>query len=389
MRTGITELPLHYGTAPRWLFSRMTKLSRAISEIIIGEYGNEEFLQRISDPIWFQSLGCVLGFDWHSSGLTTTLCGALKEGLKDLEKDFGLFIAGGKGRTSRKTPADITAAAERLSFNPDEMIYASRMSAKVDSCALQDGYQIYHHTFFGTKDGKWAVVQQGMNPAPISTVGYAEAKSGSLFPQQPENRCGVNTETRWARRYHWLSLDLKDFVVEPHKAIICNNKGTVLNMVAKESESARQTSATVARNKPEDSVKELKKIKELTLPERHPVLISDINPTRIEKILLKTYENPPNDFAGLLATKGVGPQTIRALALISEVVYGAKPSFNDPVSYTFAHGGKDGYPYPINRSDYDKSIAILEKAIRAAKIGQTDKMQVLKRLSNLTKGKQG
>ena len=360
MRTGITELPLHYGTAPRWLFSRMTKLSRAISEIIIGEYGNEEFLQRISDPIWFQSLGCVLGFDWHSSGLTTTLCGALKEGLKDLEKDFGLFIAGGKGRTSRKTPADITAAAERLSFNPDEMIYASRMSAKVDSCALQDGYQIYHHTFFGTKDGKWAVVQQGMN-----------------------------TKLRWARRYHWLSLDLKDFVVEPHKAIICNNKGTVLNMVAKESESARQTSATVARNKPEDSVKELKKIKELTLPERHPVLISDINPTRIEKILLKTYENPPNDFAGLLATKGVGPQTIRALALISEVVYGAKPSFNDPVSYTFAHGGKDGYPYPINRSDYDKSIAILEKAIRAAKIGQTDKMQVLKRLSNLTKGKQG
>jgi hypothetical protein len=354
MKSGVAELPLHWGSAPRWLFERMKKLSRAMTEIIINEYGTEEFLQRISDPIWFQSLGCVLGFDWHSSGLTTTLCGALKEAFKDLEKDYGLFVAGGKGKTSRKTPLEITLAAERLSFIPDDMIYASRMSAKVDSCALQDGYQIYHHTFFGTKDGKWAVVQQGMN-----------------------------TETRWARRYHWLSLDLKDFVVEPHKAIICNNKGMVLNMVAKESESARQTSAKVAGNKPEDSVKELKKIKELSLPERHPVLISDVNPTRIGKILLKTYENPPKDFAGLLATKGVGPQTIRALALISEVVYGAKPSFSDPVSYTFAHGGKDGYPYPINREHYDQSIAILEKAIQHAKIGNNDKLQALKRLTLL------
>ena len=356
MRSGIAELPLHYGSAPRWLFARMTKLSRAISEIIIGEYGTEEFLRRVSDPIWFQSLGCVLGFDWHSSGLTTTLCGALKEGLKDLEKDFELFIAGGKGRTSRKTPDEIRAWGERLSFIPDTMIYASRMSAKVDSCALQDGYQIYHHCFFGTKDGKWAVVQQGMN-----------------------------TQTHWARRYHWLSLDLKDFVVEPHKAIVSVNKGTVLNMVAKESELARETSAIIARNKPEESVKEFKRIKELALPERHPVFASDINPSRFEKILLKTYENPPMNFAGLLATNGVGPQTIRALALISEVTYGAKPSFYDPVSYSFAHGGKDGYPYPINRSDYDESISILEKAIREAKIGNNDKLQVLKRFSILTK----
>jgi len=355
MRSGIAELPLHWGSAPRWLFARMTKLSRAISEIIIGEYGTEEFLRRVSDPIWFQSLGCVLGFDWHSSGLTTTLCGALKEGLRDLEKDFGLFIAGGKGKTSRKTPDEIRASAERLSFIPDNMVYASRMSAKVDSCALQDGYQIYHHTFFGTKDGKWAVVQQGMN---------------------------INTH--WARRYHWLSLDLKDFVVEPHKAIVSDKKGTALNMTAKESEHARQTSTIIARNKPEISIKEFKQIKELRLPERHPVLTSDINPSRFEKILLKTYENPPENFAGLLATRGVGPQTIRALALISEVAYGAKPSFSDPVSYTFAHGGKDGYPYPINRDHYDQSIAILEKAILNAKVGQNDKMQALKRLNNMS-----
>jgi hypothetical protein len=356
MRSGIAQLPLHYGRAPRWLFSRMTKLSRAISEIIIGEYGTEEFLRRISDPFWFQSLGCVVGFDWHSSGLTTTLCGALKEGLKDLEKDFGLFIAGGKGRTSRKTPTEIIASAERLSFNPDKMVYASRMSSKVDSCALQDGYQIYHHCFFGTKDGKWAVVQQGMN-----------------------------TETRWARRYHWLSLDLIDFVVEPHKAIISSKKGSALNMVAKDSEQARIVTTEVACENPQDTVKEFKRIKELSLPERHPVLISDISPSRFEKILLKTYENPPQNFAELLTTTGIGPQTIRALALISEVVYGAKPSFNDPVSYTFAHGGKDGYPYPIKRNDYDKSIQILETAIRQAKIGDNDKLKALKRLTIIQK----
>jgi hypothetical protein len=334
----------------------MTKLSRAISEIIIDEYGTGEFLRRISDPVWFQSLGCVLGFDWHSSGLTTTLCGALKQGLKDLEKDFGLFIAGGKGKTSRKTPDEIKASGERLSFAPDNLIYASRMSAKVDSCALQDGYQIYHHCLFGTKDGKWAVVQQGMN-----------------------------IETRWARRYHWLSLDLKDFVNEPHKAIISNEKGTVLNMVAKESAQARDTSTIIAGSKPEESVKELKKIRELRLPEHHPVLKSDINPSRFEKILLKTYENQPENFAELLSLSGVGPQTIRALALISEVVYGAEPSFKDPVSYTYAHGGKDGYPYPINRADYDKSISILETAVRQAKIGNNEKTDVLKRFSIIQK----
>ncbi len=356
MRSGIAELPLHYGNAPRWLFIRMTKLSRAISEIIIGEYGTDEFLRRISDPVWFQSLGCVLGFDWHSSGLTTTLCGALKEGLKDLEKDYGLFIAGGKGKTSRKTPDEIRASGERLSFVPDNLIYASRMSAKVDSCALQDGYQIYHHCLFGTKDGKWAVVQQGMN-----------------------------TETRWARRYHWLSLDLKDFVIEPHKAIISYNKGTTLNMVAKESAHARDASTMIACGKPEASVKELKKIKEVRLPEHHPILTSDINPSRLEKILLKTYENQPENFAELLSFRGVGPQTIRALALIAEVVYGAEPSFKDPVSYTFAHGGKDGYPYPINRADYDKSISILETAIRQAKIENTEKLNALKRFANIQK----
>ncbi|MEO0075777.1 MAG: DUF763 domain-containing protein [candidate division WOR-3 bacterium] len=354
MRTGYANLPLHYGSAPKWLFARMTKLARAILEIMLGEFGSEEFLRRISDPFWFQSLGCVLGFDWHSSGLTTTLCAALKLGLKDLEKDFGIFIAGGKGTTSRQTPVEIKNYAEMLSFEPDRLIYASRMSAKVDSSALQDGYQIYHHTFFGTKDGKWAVIQQGMNP-----------------------------KTRWARRYHWLSLDLTDFVCEPHKAIVSEKRNNILNLVAKESEPARVLSTLIAKQNPNQSVRELMRIKELSLQARHPILSSDINPNRFEKILLKTYESQPPNFEALLGINGVGPQTIRALALLSEVIYGVKPSYQDPVSYSFAHGGKDGYPYPINRNDYDKSIEILERAIAQAKIGNQEKLQTLKRLARI------
>ncbi|MEO0092117.1 MAG: DUF763 domain-containing protein [candidate division WOR-3 bacterium] len=352
MRTGFAELPLHWGNAPRWLFERMKKLSRAICEIIIGEYGTDEFLRRISDPVWFQSFGCVLGFDWHSSGLTTTLCGALKEGLKDLSWDFGLFIAGGKGKTSRKTPDEIRTYAEKFSFDPNHFIFASKMSAKIDTCALQDGYQIYHHTFIGTKDGKWAVVQQGMN---------------------------VNSG--WARRYHWLSLELKDFVNEPHKAIVCNHKGNVLNMVANESESARKVTTLIASEAPEKTIREFAKIKTLNLAQHHPVLVSDINPKYLKKILLQTYEKQPENFLQLLDTQGLGPKTIRALTLISDVIYGAKPSFTDPVSYSFAHGGKDGHPYPINQQNYDQSIMILEKAIKEAKIGQTEKLNALKRLS--------
>ncbi len=352
MRTGFAELPLHWGNVPRWLFERMKKLSRAICEIIIAEYGTDEFLRRISDPIWFQSLGCVIGFDWHSSGLTTTLCGALKEGLKDLSGDLEIFIAGGKGKTSRKTPEEIKVYAEKFSFDPNNFIFASKMSAKIDTCALQDGYQIYHHTFIGTKNGKWAVVQQGMN-----------------------------IRTGWTRRYHWLSLELNDFVNEPHKAIICNHKGNVLNLVANESASARKVTTLIASENPEKTVKEFSQIKTLNLASHHPVLASDINPDYFKKILLRTYEKQPQNFLQLLDIQGLGPKTIRALALISDVVYGAKPSFTDPVNYSFAHGGKDGHPYPINQQDYDKSIMILEKAIKEAKIGRNDKLNALKRLS--------
>jgi hypothetical protein len=353
MRQGIAHLPLHYGSAPKWLFTRMTKLARAITEIIVRDFGPEEFLRRMSDPFWFQSFGCVLGFDWHSSGLTTTLCGAVKEGIKGMEKDLGLIVAGGKGATSRKTPDELTAKTESFALDPAPFIYSSRMSAKVDSAALQDGYQIYHHVFLLTRTGKWAVVQQGMN-----------------------------TDTGWARRYHWLGDSVQDFVNEPHSAISCDHSGTVLNMVAGDSAPARSASARIAAEAPDKLVTELKRIRELSLPERHPVLKVDVAPDRIAKTLLKTYENPPANFAALLMTPGVGPKTIRALALVSELTWGAAPSFRDPVSYSFAHGGKDGYPYPINRSHYDQTIGLLEQSIRAAKLGQTEQTQALRRLQS-------
>lgn len=354
MRRGVAELPLHGGSAPKWLFERMRRLSSAIIQIIIEEYGPLELLERVSDSFWFQSLGCVLGFDWHSSGLTTTLCAALKEGVKGMERDLGIYIAGGKGRTSRRTPEEIEFDSLRYGAPGDKLVYASRMAAKVDSAGLQDGYQLYHHTFFFTKKGEWAIVQQGMN-----------------------------TETKWARRYHWLSQGLKDFVIEPHKAILCDHTGDVLNMVDRKSKETQKISTRIAAEPPDRTAKELKKIRKLHLEAHHPVLYSDMDPKRIERILLKTYENPPEDFEALLGREGIGPKTIRALAFISEVTYGAEPSFHDPVSYSFAHGGKDGHPYPINRAHYDKSIRILEKAIKGAKIGNREKLDTLKRLGRL------
>ena len=353
-RSGTAHLPLHGGKAPRWLFDRMKLLAREISLVLCHELGSEEYLKKLSDPNWFQAFGCILGFDWHSSGLTTTVCGALKEGLKDVGKDLGIFVCGGKGGTSRKTPTELRALAEKrlVRLNPEKLVWASRMSAKVDNTALQDGYQLYHHTFIVDSRGRWVVVQQGMNE-----------------------------KNRWARRYHWLSEDVKDFVCEPHKGIICDHAGKPLNMVAKESEGARGASAEISRQDPEKIVKEYKRIGSLKLPARHNVIEKDIKPENLRKILLSTYEQKPKDFTQLLGMQGVGPKTIRALALISELVYGQKPSFRDPVRFSFAHGGKDGHPYPVNRGVYDSSIQFLKNAVSKAKIGQSEKMKAFKRLS--------
>ena len=356
MKTGIANLPLHYGRAPAWLFSRMRELARQITIVIVTEFGQKEMLRRLSDPFWFQAFGCILGFDWHSSGLTTTVCGALKEGIKGLEKDLGLFVAGGKGRVSRQTPLEIQELAQRypISVNPRSLIYSSRMAAKVDSAALQDGYQLYHHCFIFTREGSWAVIQQGMNEV-----------------------------TRYARRYHWLSEDLKSFVCEPHSAICCNQRGRALNMVAQESEETRLLATVLSREKPDKVISEVKRLKELNLPSSHRPFVQDLRIDFFEKNLIKIYEKQPTDFEELLAVKGVGPKTIRALALISELIYGTNLSFRDPVKYSFAHGGKDGYPYPVDRQGYDKSIQIIQRAISEAKIGRREKIEALKRLKNI------
>ena len=354
-RTGVAHLPLHYGRAPKWLFQRMVRLSRGIVVALVEEYGPGEVLRRMSDPYWFQALGCILGFDWHSSGVTTTVCGALKESLKSLQHDLGLFVAGGKGGTSRRTPAEILSAAERLGTDLSPLVYASRMSAKVDSAAVQDGYQLYHHTFLFTADGSWAVVQQGMNEA-----------------------------NRYARRYHWLGEKVADFVCEPHSAICSPGRGRVLNLVAQESEWARRTIAQVAaEERPDKLVRDLERVVRLELPRRHHLLQEDIHPQRLQKILVSTYERKPENFEALLALRGVGSKTLRALSLLSELLYGAPASFRDPARYSFAHGGKDGHPYPVDRKTYDETTSILEQALRRAKVGQTDKVEALRRLHRL------
>ena len=351
MRTGTSDLPLHHGRAPRWLFARMTQLASAITELIILEHGVSGFFARISDPFWFQALGCVLGFDWHSSGVTTTTCGAIKEGIKGKELELGLFVAGGKGSASRKTPAEIVSWGERTGVDADRLVDASRSSAKVDSSAVQDGYQIYHHVFLFDRGGNWAVVQQGMNES-----------------------------NGFARRYHWQSSCLDDFVNEPHAAICCDQRKPSLNLVAKSSADARGKSTELACQKPVSTVGELVKLKSLSLPKRHEILMTDISPTRMDRIFLKTYEAQPASFKELLCLPGVGAKTLRALSLIAELAYGAEPSYQDPARYGFAHGGKDGIPYPVDRPVYDQTIDLMQRAVRKAKLGNVEELQTLRRL---------
>jgi hypothetical protein len=356
MRTGIANLPLHWGATPPWLFERMKLLAREIIYALRCEFGPEEILKRLSDPFWFQSFGCVLGFDWHSSGLTTIVCGALKESVRGLEQDLGLFIVGGKGKTSRKAPDEIISWSDKLSLDDEiakNLIYASKMSAKVDNTALQDGYQLYHHSFIFTEDGKWAVIQQGMND-----------------------------KNSMARRYHWLGENVKDFVDEPHSAICCDQKSKTLNLVAHESNKTRDVSTELVRDGIKALCKDLKKLETMEMPRHHDVRVTDFSSKRLEKILYIAHERKPKNFEELLGIEGVGPKTIRALALISELIYGAKPSFRDPARFSFAHGGKDGYPYPVNQRQYDQSIEILKSAVQKAKIGKKEKLEALKKLSS-------
>ncbi len=346
MRTGVADLPLHWGKSPRWLFSRMVKLGKSIAEIIILEYSKDEFLKRISDPFWFQAFACVLGYDWHSSGTTTVTTAALKEGLKSGE--LGIVVLGGKGKVSRKTPEEIEKLDETFSLSSskiEKLKIASRLTAKVDNSALQDGFQLYHHSFIVSEDGKWCVIQQGMSD-----------------------------KTGYARRYHWLSEKVKSFVNEPHLAICCDTKGKALNMVAKESEECRKTSVDLIRDNP----KNLKKY--LLLDKKHEIDLKNF------RGLINAYEFQPKNYEELILVRGVGPKSIRALALLSKLIYGKEPSWKDPVKFSFAHGGKDGYPYFVDKKTYDESIEILETAVENAKIGDKEKVYALKRLKDFLPG---
>ncbi len=350
-RTGTAQLPLHTGKAPAWLFTRMVKLAREISIHIVSEFGAEEMLRRLSDPFWFQALGCVLGFDWHSSGVTTTVTGALKEGLRGLESDLGLYAGGGKGAASRQTPSEIAAACDRLSIDARPLVYASRMSAKVDSAAVQDGYQLYHHAFFFTPSGAWCVVQQGMNDVNLM-----------------------------ARRYHWLSTAVASYVNEPHAAVCAEAAAPTLNLVAAESDAVRTASAELSRQQPSVVLDALSGMPALTMPRRHAVLRADVNPQYLQKILLTTYDRAPEDFETLLGMEGVGGKTLRALALVSEIIYGTPASTRDPARFSFAHGGKDGFPYPVDTATYDATVDVLRDAVTKAGIDRSERVQALKRL---------
>ncbi len=328
-------------------------------EALVSEFGPEEFLRRLADPVWFQSLGCVLGFDWHSSGLTTTTTGALKEALRDLR--VGVYAAGGKGGTSRKTPEMIEKIAGRVGLDPGPLQRISRLVAKVDSAALQDGYALYHHVIFFTHRGAWAVIQQGMNP-----------------------------ETRLARRYHWLSEGLVSFVEEPHSGIAAwRREKAVVNLVARTARSAREALVTLLRDtSPEALLRTYQNLTErqLVLPVHHPVDATRIHPRYLRKVLLSTYARIPRNFEELLLTPGLGAASLRALTLVADVIYGTRPSFEDPVVYTFAHGGKDGYPYPVNRAVYDHTVRVLEEALREARLGRQEKLQTLRRLARFFGG---
>ena len=371
----------------------MTRLAREIATHVVFDLGPEELLRRLSDPFWFQALGCVLGFDWHSIGVTTTVTGALKEGLRGIEHELGVYSQGGKGATSRKTPLEIRERCDQLAIDSSPLVYASRLAAKVDSAAVQDGYQLYHHAFFFSRAGHWCVIQQGMSD-----------------------------RLRTARRYHWLSESVTSFVNEPHEAICSDLTAPTLNLVAAEHEPLRSASVELASGSPErviglvrragaalkspglkrprqktrPSIAELPfeapssrrefrpmDLPTLDMPRRHALELRDVDPHRLESILLTTYERAPQDFETLLGMAGVGARTLRALALVSEVVYGTPASTRDPARFAFAHGGKDGTPFPVDRATYDRTISILRDAVNKSRVDRSERVKAFARLAKL------
>jgi hypothetical protein len=350
-RSGSADLPLHNGHVPAWLSERMAKLGLAIVETMVSEFSSAEVIRRMSDPFWFQSLGAVMGMDWHSSGITTSVMGALKRAVNPHSRDLGIYICGGKGKHSTQTPNELFAVGERTGLNGIELANNSKLAAKVDNTAIQDGFQLYLHNFIVTDKGEWAVIQQGMN-----------------------------AQTNTARRYHWHSENLGSFVNEPHTFIYGENRGPILNFTAKEAAAARERSLEISLENPNKIIKE---INHLVLPGHHEVRAENINLKRLGAMLWLTHEKQPADFEELLLLKGMGPRTLQSLALVSEVIYGTATRFNDPARFSFAHGGKDGHPFPVPTKVYDETIATLQTAIHKSKIGNGDKLQAIRKLSEI------
>lgn len=350
-RSGSADLPLHYGSVPTWLAERMARLGLAITETILAEYGRPEVLRRLSDPFWFQSLGAVMGMDWHSSGITTSVLGALKKAINPRSKELGIYICGGKGKNSRQAPEELMQVAEKTGLDGNLLVHSSKLSAKVDNTAIQDGFQLYLHNFIVSAEGQWTVIQQGM-----------------------QDRTGT------ARRYHWHSADLKSFVEEPHTAICGTQQGIILDMTNRQAASARDAIMNISRQQPERMMQDI----QLILPSHHDVRAEDVDLKRLGSILWLAHEKQPSDFEELLLLQGVGPRTLQSLALVSEVIHGTPSRFKDPARFAFAHGGKDGHPFPVPVKVYDETIRTLQTAVYKAKIGESDKQQAIKKLSELT-----
>lgn len=357
-RSGTADLPLHGGRVPRWLAERMTTLGTAISESVLLHYGQSELLTRLSDPFWFQALGSVMGMDWHSSGITTSVLGALKRGLNPRAHELGIHVCGGRGRHSRNTPAELRAIAEKRGFDGDALVRASRLAARVDNNAIADGFQIYLHGFFVAANGEWAIVQQGLN-----------------------------AESRLARRYHWHSPAVRDFTSEPHAAIVGDHRGEIQNLVDRRAKPAQDALVTIARTAPATVVSDAQAIalRRMTLPAHHDVRAEDVDLKRLGAVLAVAYERDLRDFASLLLVENLGPRTLQSLALVAEVVHGTPTRFADPARFSFAHGGKDGHPFPVPLKTYDETIGVLKRSLDAARIGDTEKLEGMKRLHRFTR----
>jgi uncharacterized protein len=351
--SGVADLPLHGGRVPAWLATRMTTLGTAISEAVIQQYGRSELLTRLSDPFWFQAFGSVLGMDWHSSGITTSVMGALKRGLNPHARDLGIYVCGGRGRHSRKTPDELLAIADRLGLDGQALVKTSRLTARVDNNAIADGFQIYLHTFVVTDSGDWAVVQQGLND-----------------------------ELGTARRYHWHSASIRDFTTSPHSGIVGEPQGVIRNLVDPEAQPAQNAMLAITRELPDRTLRE---IRHLSLPRHHDVRPKDVDAKRLGAVLAVAYERDLRDFASLLLVENLGPRTLQSLALVAEVIHGTPTRFTDPARFSFAHGGKDGHPFPVPLRTYDETIAVLRRSLDRARLDRSEKREGMTRLDRFVR----